>query len=103
MRNKKLVNKYITDSKRPFSIQNIDFLYGGVIVLESYTHQRQKVYIDKNKNTLHFEYPTNTLNEIDDEFTKSHIFECVERYKQQKEREVEEVVNLIYNLSNPKK
>lgn len=60
--------KYITSNNRFFSLNNVDMIRdGGTLVLESYTGDRLKYYLDKVNYTIHTSYPTSDDNIVTDE------------------------------------
>lgn len=90
-----LVNEYVQNNKRPFSINNIDVIRdGGTIVLESYLYQRDKFYVDKNDFTIHTDYPTSKDNLLLDKSTAAWIRECISKYILNKMQEINRIVTI---------
>jgi hypothetical protein len=63
-----LERKYIISNDRFFNLNKVDvILDGGTLVLESYTGDRLKYYLDKVNYTIHTSYPTSDNNIVTDE------------------------------------
>jgi hypothetical protein len=85
-----LERKYITNSNRFFNLNNVDMIRdGGTLVLESYTGDRLKYFLDKVNYTIHTSYPTSDDNIVTDEPTIYWIIKSYYDYILKLENEVQ--------------
>jgi len=85
-----LERKYITSNNRFFNLNNVDMIRdGGTLVLESYTGDRLKYYLDKDNYTIHTSYPTSDNNIITDESTIYWVIKSYYDYILKLENEVQ--------------
>lgn len=85
-----LENEYVINNKRPFHLHNVDVIRdGGTLVLESYTGDRQKYFLDKDDYTIHTSYPTSDNNIVIDESTIYWVIKSYYDYILRSEEEVE--------------
>lgn len=85
-----LEREYITSNNRFFSLNNVDMIRdGGTLVLESYTGDRLKYYLDKVNYTIHTSYPTSNDNIVTDESTIYWIIKSYYDYILKLENEVQ--------------
>jgi len=85
-----LERKYITSNNRFFNLNNVDIIRdGGTLVLESYTGDRLKYYLDKDNYTIHTSYPTSDNNIITDESTIYWVIKSYYDYILKLENEVQ--------------
>lgn len=84
--------------KKPFSINNIEYK-DDLIILESYTYERETFYVDRDKFSIHTSLPMTEENIVQDGEVKSHIISCLNKYRESKEDEVFKVTNLIKKLT----
>lgn len=92
----KLIKEYISTGGSLFKITNIhQYRDGGNFVILT---TKNDYYIDKDNFTIHFSYPPNKTNELDDKHLKAYLLECFEKFIKNKELELKLNKNLFDKL-----
>lgn len=85
----KLINEFLNNN-RVFTINSIDVIRDSeTIILESYTGERLKFYMDNNSYALHTSYPITEENILTDMPTVAWIYEQVNNYLEKQQTEVQ--------------
>jgi hypothetical protein len=93
-----LENECKTKNKKTFSVQNIDFLNDGTIIIESYLRDRKKYYINSEDFTIHNDIPTSNNNKITLMCEFISVVKSISDFIMQEENRVGEYKKLLSDI-----
>ena len=93
-----IIKQYLLEGGKLFNIINIDTIRdGGTKVLICSSDER--FYINKEKFTIHTEYPLSDENIVKNIYTNSYIIDRLNKYLKDINFKLNQVESIIYNVS----
>lgn len=93
------IKSYLTRGGLLINVTNVDsYRDGGTKVIECNYATPIKFYIDKDKWTIHNDYPTSEKNLVSDEFLKKYLIYGIKNYKDKEYNNVLRIEEYINKL-----